>query len=269
LATSTATAIWTGPLRWLEITRSGLLRDGDGTWNIPEIVALKGSGPVGLAAVDLRGSAKLDLVVAEANTSTVGVLLGNGDGTFQPEVDYPLPTKPESIITGDFNNGGKPDVVVGNIGTVGIGPVSFLAGDGTGKLGSAVYSRVQLITGGLSLAAGDLNRDGKLDLLISGDDYGGVQVALGNGDGTFSQGPQVITPGLTPSQGPPLLGDVDHDGCLDTVIFRQTGTATLFDGTRGGLSLNLRTRRGFLANGNAWRITISDKGCFVWHLGDL
>ncbi len=215
------------------------LGNGDGTWRDPEIIGLKGPGPIGMVGAHLRSSDKLDLVVAESNptgASFVGVLLSNGDGTFQPEVDYALPTDPESIVCGDFNGDGKPDIVVGNDGGAYLGSVSFLAGDGTGKLGVPKYTSDQYPDSGEALSTGDFNGDGKLDLIIVGIPgvFSGVAVALGNGDGTFSTGQELTLNGAT---GPILttaVGDVDHDGCLDAVLFDLGGTATFFKGNCDG-----------------------------------
>ena len=62
--------------------------NGDGTFQLPKIIPLsKGLSPVGLATASLRNTGILDLVVAESDSSTIGVLLGNGDGTFGYETE--------------------------------------------------------------------------------------------------------------------------------------------------------------------------------------
>ncbi len=60
----------------------------------------------------MNGDGKLDLVVSAGATNTVSVLLGNGDGTFQPRVDYPTGSLPEGIVTGDFNGDGGLDLAL-------------------------------------------------------------------------------------------------------------------------------------------------------------
>ena len=72
--------------------------NGDGTFELPRILPLpNGSTPVFLATADLRGIGVLDLIVAESDTSSVGVLLGNEDGTFGVEQDYLLPQPPAAL----------------------------------------------------------------------------------------------------------------------------------------------------------------------------
>ena len=84
---------------------------GDGTFQLPRIVPLtKGQSPVYMVTADLRGNGTLDLIVAEFDTSTIGVLLGNGDGTFQFEQEYTLPQPPEAPVVDDFNHDGKLDI---------------------------------------------------------------------------------------------------------------------------------------------------------------
>jgi hypothetical protein len=88
-----------------------------------------GNQAQGVAVGDFNGDGKPDLAVASYVTG-VGILLGNGDGTFQPAVIYTAGANPGSVAVGDFNNDGKPDLAVGNEN----GVVSVLLGNGDGRL---------------------------------------------------------------------------------------------------------------------------------------
>jgi len=66
---------------------------------------------------DFNGDGKLDLVTANGGSNSVGVLLGNGDGTFQTAVSYPAGSGPVSVTSGDFNGDGKLDLVTANAGS--------------------------------------------------------------------------------------------------------------------------------------------------------
>lgn len=216
--------------------------NGDGTWKTPEIIPLNGSGPIAMIGVDLRHSGKLDLVVAEAGSATVGVLLSNGDGTFQRELEHDLPDFPLCLVAGDFNGDGKLDIVTGNSSNAGVGPMTFLAGDGNGGLGAPVISNPHLYAGAVALAVGDFNKDGKLDLMVNGNTefppYDGVQVALGNGNGIFRIGAmvdEVYCPPNGCSYYPlTLVNDLDHDGCLDAIVINAYGAALIYRGKCNG-----------------------------------
>src|SRR5215469_14772526 len=143
-----------------------------------------GTEPHALAVADFNGDGKIDLVTASAY-DTVSILLGNGDGTFQPHVDYgtgPL-SEPFPVAVGDFNSDGKLDLVTANFANFFGGSVSVLLGKGDGTF----QNYVQYATGGLptSVAVGDFNRDGTPDLAVGFEQGTTVSVLLGKGDGTF------------------------------------------------------------------------------------
>jgi hypothetical protein len=71
-----------------------------------------GKNPFAAAAGDFNADGKLDLAVANSGDNTVSVLLGNGDGTFQPAVSYNAGTYPYSVAVGDFNGDGISDLAI-------------------------------------------------------------------------------------------------------------------------------------------------------------
>jgi hypothetical protein len=106
-------------------------------------VANVGTDPLGLAAGDFNRDGRTDLVVPNfgvvaSDHGDFSLLLGNGDGTFQPAVNFTAGDFPDSISVADFNGDGNPDVVLGNFGTsAGIPSVSISLGDGKGGFGKA------------------------------------------------------------------------------------------------------------------------------------
>ncbi len=87
-----------------------------------------GGSPRGLAVGDFNGDGKPDLAVADVGATTVSVLLGNGNGTFEAKQDFATASLPEFVVVGDFNGDGTLDLVTANYGT---GNVSVLLGTKT------------------------------------------------------------------------------------------------------------------------------------------
>jgi hypothetical protein len=142
-----------------------------------------------LAAADLRGNGNIDLLIGVTNpdgqTSSLLVMLGNGDGTFAPPTVVPLGTGVSPVIAvGDFNGDKKPDVAVifaDPTNSGGSSSMVVLLGNGDGTFGSPSSYYAGL--GETWLALGDFNGDGKLDAAATGS--AGVAILLGKGDGTF------------------------------------------------------------------------------------
>ena len=124
------------------------LGNGDGSFQLPRIIPLtKGLTPVYLATADLRGNGTLDFIVSEFDTSTIGVLLGNGDGTFGYEQEYVLPQPAGALVVDDFNRDGKPDVVavmvtINNPSTLGVEYLATLFGNGKGSFAASAITLV-------------------------------------------------------------------------------------------------------------------------------
>jgi hypothetical protein len=177
---------------------------------------------VTLAAADFNGDGKADLATTIGNSATVSILLGNGDGSFQPPLSVTVPEPAVSLVAEDLNKDGKTDLAIGQRDSP---LVSILLGKGDGTFQPPVNYPVSSIAS--SLAVGDFNGDGNADLAASG-----LSILLGNGDGTF-QSPINQT---VPSSSSLVAGEFNRDGRTDLVtngslLLGTTMSLTLVGGT--------------------------------------
>ncbi len=190
---------------------------GNGTFGTVQTsgVAGAGAGLMGLAVADFNGDGKPD-VATSLSTGQVTVGVGQGNGTFTQGATISLPgaSSPVAILSGDFNRDGKADLaVIYDLATGGALAILLGKGDGTFQAPAVIA----LPGYGRALAAGDLNKDGKLDLIAGVQETTGMQalVLLGNGDGTFQAPLANLTgTGLASIS----VVDVDGDGNPDLLL---------------------------------------------------
>jgi len=207
----------TNSVRWAE-------GNGRGTFHF-RVAMPVGSQPAALATSDFNGDRLLDVAVGNAGNGTVSVLLGLGEGKFGPAVTSSVGGEPRALVA--LGNvlliadaaGGR--VIVANV-----------ANDGratpTGSI--AVGQRP------IGLAAGDINRDGQVDLAVANQADNTVVILRGSGPGSFTRGAQF---GTGPGPSAVALGDLDRDGDLDLVVAQATAnTVSIWGGDgRGNFTL--------------------------------
>lgn len=228
-----------------------LLGNGDGTFRLAS--SLAGNATI---VGDFNGDGAPDLFVVLTTAQQFGVALGHGDGTFGTPLTFSPLASCGSFLAGDFNGDGKLDVAMGPASTdTPQNPVVVVRlgnGDGT-------FAPQDLITGPFAPqtpsfleAAGDLNRDGKLDLVI------GNGVLLVKGDGTF-RGPLLFgvmdaingSASLSaPLPAEALIADFNGDGWPDIAsAYTPANYTNLAWTAHVALLLNRVTGDGFLSTG--------------------
>jgi hypothetical protein len=195
-----------------------LLGNGDGTFTAAPAVPAIGYNANFVVVGDFNGDGKPDmaLTLADANNGVL-VLLGNGDGTFNPMPPIAMSDDVWNIATGDLNRDGVMDLVVTHPASV-----SILLGNGDGTFTEASDDGTSPFA--MSVAVGDFNGDGFPDLAVASSS-GSVAVLLGNGDGTIKGTSQTLTAGNDPES--IAIGDFNGDGKLDLAVANTNVNSSL------------------------------------------
>ena len=176
---------------------------GDGTF-FPSVSYTAGGNPSGMGVGDLNADGKLDLVNSNGSQldNSISVFIGNGDGTFQPQVRIPVGFRPGDVLLADFDRDGRSEVVATHYGS---NSLYYFKPNAAGVLGSPQLINVN--SGAGNAVAGDFDNDGWLDIMAGA----GSAVYLRNNQvGGFAA--PITTP--VPA-GYIAAGDWDRDGLLD------------------------------------------------------
>lgn len=193
-----------------------------------------GDRPESVAVGDVNGDGIIDFVTANSSSDDVAVLLGNTSGGFfgANQSPFNIGDSPISVVLGDVNDDGFPDIVTANQGS---NDVSVLLGDGGANFSPAPGTPFAVGDSPASVMLGDIDGDSILDLVTANRFADNVSVLIGNGNGSFVE--SVDSPfdvGRSPSS--VVLGDVDSDGSLDLISgndFDEDVSVLLGDGTGG------------------------------------
>jgi hypothetical protein len=195
---------------------STLIGNGDGTFQnkisqtVPGFVRSPAVG-------DFNGDGKLDIAAVIDGTNGVSLFLGHGDGSFSAPVLYPIGSMVGPVLAGDFNGDGKLDLAVATNSGI---TIHLGNGDGTFRPVGVLPSLLPSLPADGLLALGDFNGDGKLDI-VKVTENGIINVALGNGDGTFQEAPGFQITSILNTQSA-VVGDFNGDGKPDLAFASQS-----------------------------------------------
>jgi hypothetical protein len=167
------------------------------------------------AAGDFTGARHVDLAVLDNSAGTVLVLLGNGDGTFRPQVAYSVGSSPDALVAADFTGDGRTDLAVANGAD---NTVSLLEGNGDGTFQPQVTYKVG--SDPSATLARDLMGDGRIDQAVAGLWENTASALLGDAESAFQAAEQFAA--VTTSTAI-AAGDFNGDGRLD-LLMRATSS---------------------------------------------
>ena len=218
-----------------------LLNDGTGTLLPPAVYNVAGGG-FEMAVADINGDGNLDLLIPNQSGSTLAILLGVGDGTFNQIADADLGSSYlGSVAAGGLNNDGKIDIAATVVNFAGNTGILVAMGNGDGTFQPATLYPATTRNSGLNpfptgVQIADMDLDGNRDLVYDNTLYGTVGMMLGSGSGAMA------SPIEYPAAGFPyelVTSDVNGDGALDvvTVDHNSPGVVVMLDGAGSASSL--------------------------------
>jgi hypothetical protein len=203
-------------------TLSVLTNNGSGGFALSVSLAA-GAGSDAVAAADVNGDGRVDLISANGLASTLSVLTNDGTGGFAVAASPTVGSGPASVAAADVNGDGLVDLISANHGTwEGLGnTLTVLTNDGNG--GFALAASPTTDSGPFSVAAADVNGDGRVDLISANEATNTLSVLTNDGSGSFALAASLAV-GRSPWSVVPA--DVNGDGWVD-LVSANNGANTL------------------------------------------
>jgi len=209
-------------------TMSILLGDGEGGFTLDGTIPV-GAHPIAVVMRDFSGDGRLDIAVADRDENIVQIYLGDGMGNFSASSSVAVARNPYRLVARDFNGDGRDDLAVlnvfdgvsivintaGTMGTIDLTVDSLLPFPGR-------FPRLP------SIAAGDSDGDGDIDLVVSGET---IWMFHNDGAGTFTEGAPIMSGRETIDL---TFADVDGDGDNDVATVDNERSISIAKNLGGG-----------------------------------
>ena len=207
---------------------------GDGTVGgftdpLPVDVFPVGSEPLGIATADLNGDTQPDLLVCNSGDGTIQTLLNVGGGVLAPQPAMPLSFAPEGVLLAELDGDGDIDAVIFGSSAGGY-LTAILEGDGMG--GFTQRTTYPLNGPSDNMTMGDLNEDGRLDVVVGQTDstLDVLFVLTNQGGFAFDSQPVQVAPGPATV----VVADLNNDGDLDLLVATTPGELKMLFGDGSG-----------------------------------
>ncbi|CAM4809506.1 unnamed protein product [Rotaria magnacalcarata] len=177
------------------------------------------SQPLSVAIGDFNNDQRLDIVVANSWNYNLGIFLGYGNGTFSGQMTYPTGdgSLPQTVVIGDVNNDSHLDIIVANSWNNNVG---IFLGHGDGNFSNQTTYSTGASSVPVSVAVGDFNDDGRLDIVTANYWAFNISIFLNYGNGTFSNRTTYST-GSVSKPNSVVVGDFNNDSKLDIAVTNQ------------------------------------------------
>jgi hypothetical protein len=207
-----------------------------GVWSPASVITVSGA-ITNLAAVDMNGDGRLDLVATIEPPDNLTIYFGDGAFGFPTATTTPYVGTARALAVGDFNNDGRLDIA---LATSAPDTVGVLLGNSTGTVWTSAGFTAQF--GPQSIAAGDFNGDGKLDVAVANSSSGSIDILLGNGAGVLTPTTTIAMPGGASRV---AVGDFNEDGILDLAeLSTQDSSIHILQGDGSGHFATVATASG-------------------------
>ncbi len=222
-----------------------------------------GTSPHSVSIGDFDGDGKSDLAVANQNSNTISLFRNtsiSGTVSFAAKIDFTTGTQPYSVISGDIDGDGKPDLAVANLSsnTVSV----FRNSSFPGTISFAIKVDFATASNPISVGIGDMDGDGKPDLAVANNGSNTVSVLRNTSvSGTVSFATKVdFTSGVQPVS--ISIGDLDGDGKVEMAeVNLGSGTVSVFRNTSSPATISFAARLDFsigFFNNNPGSVIIVD-----------